>query len=121
MQRDSFTTQATDGLKAGTIPPLELYRPGSQAAQRAAANSLAAAVLGSARSSFLTLRWALRSPCRVAGMLVLCFVLWEALKYLEVIELVGTMVLAVWGWVVAFKDAFVESPETVREWVVYSG
>eukprot|EP00959_Pyramimonas_sp_CCMP1952_P423044 8861610-Pyramimonas_sp.AAC.2 len=31
------------------------------------------------------------------------------------------MVLPVWGWMVARKDMFVESPETVREWVVHSG
>ena len=54
-QRDAFMAQATDGLRAGTISGLELYRPGRQA-QQALAMNVVYGLIGSARSSLRTVR-----------------------------------------------------------------
>eukprot|EP00959_Pyramimonas_sp_CCMP1952_P285401 5967528-Pyramimonas_sp.AAC.1 len=120
VQKNSFMQQATDGLRAGTIPALELYRPGRQA-QQAVAINVVYAMASSARSSLRTLRWALRSPYRVLGLLALGFVLFEALKYLGVVDMIVEAWLAFVSWMVACRDALIESSETIQEWVSYGG
>ncbi|CAK0885631.1 unnamed protein product [Prorocentrum cordatum] len=120
VQKDSFMQQATDGLRAGTIPPLELYRPGRQAQQAVAVN-VVYAVASSARSSLRTVRWALRSPYRLLGLLALGFVLFEALKYLGVVDMIVETWLAFVSWMVTCRDTLIESSETIQEWVSYGG
>ncbi|CAK0869509.1 unnamed protein product, partial [Prorocentrum cordatum] len=120
VQKNSFMQQATDGLRAGTIPALELYRPGRQAQQAVAVN-VVYAMASSARSSLRTLRWALRSPYRVLGLLALGFVLFEALKYLGVVDMIVETWSAFVSWMVACRDTVIESSETIQEWVSYGG
>ncbi|CAK0897485.1 unnamed protein product, partial [Prorocentrum cordatum] len=117
-QRDAYVSQATEGLKASTVPTWPLYRPGKGGQQAIAVNVLYA-VFSSGASSLKTLRWSLRSPKRFLGVLAALFVLYELLVLLGVIEYMKEVWVYTISYLVTAKDAFVESSEVVQEWATY--
>ncbi|CAK0805132.1 unnamed protein product, partial [Prorocentrum cordatum] len=117
-RRDAYVSQATEGLRASTVPMLPLYRPGKGGQQAIAVNVLYA-VFSSGASSLKTLRWSLRSPKRFLGVLAALFVLYELLVLLGVIEYMKEVWVYTISYLVTAKDAFVESSEVVQEWATY--
>ncbi|CAK0860440.1 unnamed protein product [Prorocentrum cordatum] len=117
-QRGAYVSQATEGLRASTVPTLPLYRPGRGGQQAMAVNVLYA-VLSSAASSLKTLRWSLRGPKRFLGVLAALFALYELLVLLGVIEYMKEVWVYTISYLVMAKDAFMESSEIVQEWIAY--
>ncbi|CAK0870311.1 unnamed protein product [Prorocentrum cordatum] len=117
-QRGAYFSQATEGLRASTVPMLPLCRPGRGGQQAMAVNVLYA-VFNSGASSLKTLRWSLRSPKRFLGVLAALFVLYELLVLLGVIEYMKEVWVYTISYMVTAKDAFVESSAVVQEWATY--
>ena len=65
------------------------------------------------KSTFRTVRWALRSPHRVVGLVALLFAVYELFSVLGVFDFLWEVYLGVLSWVVHVRTTLVESSETI--------
>ena len=114
-QKIAYLAQATSALASKSIPALPLYRPG-QGAHDAIAIQLGYALFGSPQSVLSSLRWALRKPRRVAGLLASLFVAYQLLVVIGFVDYLVALWVAAVTAVTAARDTVVASSEAAALW-----